>query len=210
VGDLPGLAVGHVLGDVALLASVGVIDPRLGQVESAVQGCVPPGRGIGQEDADLAVLLLAQPSAPLAGHAAAVLALLGKGGGVQDDDPAGLAPFLGDIPPHLGGDRLVVPGPLADEHLEVLAGDGGLGGDRLDGLPLQAAEQAPDEGRGMATLLLAREQGEVAFQESRDVVTATTDIVGGNLGVVEQGLGLGVIKQRHGGTSGGVTPRDSS
>ena len=57
---------------------------------------MPPGRDIGREDAELAVLLLARPAAPLAGHAETVLALLGEGGGVQDDDPLGFAQFLGD------------------------------------------------------------------------------------------------------------------
>ena len=51
------------------------------------------------------------------------------------------------------------PGSLTDEHLEVLAGKAGLVGDRLDGLPLEAAQQAPDEGCGMVALLLSIEQG---------------------------------------------------
>ena len=111
MGDLPGLLVGQILGDVALLAPVGVIDPLLGPVEPAVQGGMPLGRGIGQEDAELAVFFLAQATTPLASHAAAVLALLGEGGGVQDDDALGIGQFLGDMATHLGDDRLVVPGP---------------------------------------------------------------------------------------------------
>jgi hypothetical protein len=161
-----------------LLASIRVIDPFPGRVEPAGQRCVPLGRGIGQEDADPAILRLVQPAAPLAGHAATLPALLGKRGTVQDDDAAGLSEFLGDRLADLGDHRLIVPNPLADEHRKVLAGDAGPGGDGLDGLPLQATEQAPDERGGMARLLLAVEQGEVAFQESSDVVTATTDVIG--------------------------------
>ena len=33
------------------------------------------------------------------------------------------------------------------------------------------------------------------------MVAATADVVGGDLGVGEQGLGLGVVQQRHGGAS---------
>jgi hypothetical protein len=49
----------------------------------------------------------------------------------------------------------------------------------------------------MVALLLSTEQGEITFQESRDVVTASPDIVGRDLGVLEQCLGLGIIEQRH-------------
>ena len=62
----------------------------------------------------------------------------------------------------------------------------------------------------MAPLLLAVEQGEVALEESREVVAAPANVVGGDHRVVEQSLGLGVIRQRYGGISGGITPRGSS
>ena len=45
--------------------------------------------GVGQEDADLAVIDLAEPAALLAGHAAGVSAFLGEGTGI--DDPDGIA-----------------------------------------------------------------------------------------------------------------------
>ena len=141
----------------ALLAPLGVAHPVLGQVEPAVQRRVSLGGGIGQEDADLAVLLFAQPAAPLAGDPAAVGALLGEAAGVDHDPAAVLGQLLADVPPQFGHDLLVVPDAAADEELEVLAGDAGLGGDRLDGLPLQPAEQPPDEGGGVPALLLAVE-----------------------------------------------------
>jgi hypothetical protein len=50
----------------------------------------------------------------------------------------------------------------------------------------------------VAALLLAVEQREVAVQEAGDVVTAPADVAGRDLGVGEEGLGLGLVQQRHG------------
>jgi len=87
---------------------------------------------------------------------------------------------------------------LTDEHLEVLAGDAGLSSDRLDGLSFQAAEQSPDEGRGMTALFLAVEQGEVAMEEPSQVSPAGADVVGGDGGVGQEGDGLGMLQDGHG------------
>ncbi len=192
--DLPGLAVGHVRGDVTLLAPHGVIDPVLGQVQAAVQQGVPLGRGVGQEDAELTVFLLAQPAAPLAGHPTAVGPLLGEGAGVEHDHALRFRQLLAHVPLQFGHDFLVVPDAAADEELEVLAGDTGLGGDRLDRLPGEPAEEPSDEGAGVPALFFAVEQRQIALQEARDVVTAAADVVGGDFGVGEQGLSLRVVQ----------------
>lgn len=183
------------------LAPLGVCGPLLGQVKATVQGRVSLRGHVGQEDAELAVVDLAQAAAPLAGHAAAVAPLLGEAGRVDDDYAVGLGQLRADVPAQLGHDGLVIPGPTADEVLEVLARDAGLPGDRLGALAFQAAEQATDEGRGVPALLLPVEPGQVALQEAREVVTEAPDVFRQDHGVGEQGLSFGVIKERHGGVS---------
>ena len=181
--------------DVALLAPGRVVGPVLGQVEPAVQRGVAGRRGVGQEDADLAVVDLAQPAAPLAGDAAGLGPLLGEGAGVDDHDAVGLGEFLADVEPQFGHDGLVVPLARADEELDRLAGQPGLDGDRLAGLALQAAEQAADDQGGVLALLGAIELGQIALEEAGQAVGAVADGVGGDGGVVQEGLGLGVIQE---------------
>src|SRR5262249_57713458 len=75
--DAPALLEGHVRGDVGLAAVPAVRGPLGRQVEAvADQGLAAPA-GVGQEITDLAVVDLAQAAAPLAGHAAGVVPLLG-------------------------------------------------------------------------------------------------------------------------------------
>ena len=139
---------------------------------------MPLGRDIGQKDADLAIVLLAQPTTPLPGDAATVGALLGEAAGVEHQDSVGVGQFVGDMPTQFVGDGPVVPGPGTDEILEILAGDAGLGGDGLDTFSFQAAEQALDKRPGMPTLLLAGEEREVALEEVLEVVGTALDVVG--------------------------------
>ena len=88
--------------------------------------------------------------------------------------------------------------PDADEELDRLAGQAGLDGDRLAGLALQAAEQAADDQGGVVALLDAIELGQIALQEPGQPVGTAPDGVGSDGGVVQEGLGLGVIQERHG------------
>jgi hypothetical protein len=74
------------LGDVALLAAVGVLVPLLGQIQATVQRSMTFAAGVDQEDADLTVIDLAEPAAPLAAHAAGVGAFLGEGAAIDDED----------------------------------------------------------------------------------------------------------------------------
>ncbi len=114
------------------LASFGIVGPVLGQGQLGVQRGMPLGRDIGQEDADLAIVFLAQPPAPLAGDPATVGALFGEAGGVEHQNAVGFGQFLGHVPTQFSEDRLIVPGSRADEILEVFAWDADLCGDRLD------------------------------------------------------------------------------
>src|SRR3954447_16231697 len=120
-----------------LRTAVRVVGPPLGQIEPAVQRRVPAGGGIDEEDAEWAVVLLAEPATPLPGHAARLGPRLGEAAGVQDQDGLLIAQRLADLAAQLGHDSLVVPLAGADEELDGLAVDAGLDGDRLAGLALQ-------------------------------------------------------------------------
>jgi hypothetical protein len=64
--------------DADLTTAFLIEDPLLGPIELVLQQG-RAGRGdADEEDADLAVVLLAEPAAPLAGHAGGVVALLGR------------------------------------------------------------------------------------------------------------------------------------
>src|SRR4029079_7206243 len=107
-------------------AAVRVVGPLLGQVEPPVQRRVPTGGGMDEEDTDLAVVLLAEPAAPLPGHAARRGPRLGEAAGVEDQDGLIVAERLADLAAQLGHDGLVVPLAGADEELDGLAVDAGL------------------------------------------------------------------------------------
>lgn len=154
---------------------------------------------LGQEDTDLAVIDLAQPAAPLPGHAAGRRALLGKPRPVQDEDPLVVAQFLGDVAPQFAPDGVVVPPAGADEQLQGPPFEAGLGGDGLGGLALEASELALEDDAGVLALLLAVEEGEVAPDEVLQAGGAGVEVVGGELGIAEQGPGVGVIEQVHSG-----------
>jgi hypothetical protein len=98
-------------------------------------------------------------------------------------------------------DGLVVPLAGADEELDRLAVDARLDGDRLAGLALQAAEQAAKDGGGVDPLLGAVEAGQIAPEEQGQTVSAAADGLGGQDGIGQQGPGVGVVQERHGGPS---------
>jgi hypothetical protein len=105
------------------------------------------------------------------------------------------------VGPQLSHHGLVVPLAGADEELDRLAGQPGLDGDRLAGLALQAADQSADDQGGVLTLLGAVELRQVPLEEGGQAVGAVVDGVGGDGGVVQEGLSLGVIQERHRGAS---------
>src|SRR5262249_31784312 len=96
-------------------------------------------------------------------------------------------------------DGAVVPATGADKQLQGAALLAGQGGDGFGGLALQAGELAAQHGQGMVALLGAVEQGEVALGEGGQAVGAGADGVGGNFGDREQGPGVGVVEDVHGG-----------
>jgi hypothetical protein len=101
----------------------------------------------------------------------------------------------------LGQDRLVVPPAGADEELDRLAVDARLDRDRLARRAPQAAEQAPDDEGGAGAPLGAAEAGQRAAEEGGEAILAAADGLGGEDGVGQEGLGSGMIEERHGGPS---------
>jgi hypothetical protein len=67
---------------------------------------------------------------------------------------------------------------------------------------MQVAEASLDDDARQVALLGAVEAGQVALQEGGEAGAAAGDVIGGQRGVGEQGLGLGVFEQGHGGPSG--------
>src|SRR5262249_43408515 len=153
--------------------------PALGQVELTVQRRVPAGGGVGEGDAKLAVVLLAEPAAPLPRHPARLTPRLGEAAGVEDQDRLRVGQHLAEVAAEFGHDGLVVPAACADEVLDRLAVDAGLDGDRLAGLALEPAEQAADDERGVGPLLGAVEAWQIALEKGRNPVLTAADLVGG-------------------------------
>ena len=128
-GDLRLGAERQALGDVGLVAPAPglgrVLVPGLGQVEPVVQQRRPRGGDADQEDADLAVVLLAEPAVVLPRHAGALGPLLGEGRLVDDADDADRragrrgGQLVGEGGLDLGLDVVVLPGGDVDELLEA-------------------------------------------------------------------------------------------
>lgn len=101
----------------------------------------------------------------------------------------------GEVMTQFAHDGLVVPGARANEVLYGLAAASGEVGDGLGGLALQAREFAVENDLGQLTLFGAEEAGEVAAQEDAQAAEAAANSGGGNLGIGQEGLGLGVLQQ---------------
>src|SRR5205807_769272 len=102
--------------------------PRRRRDRTAPPACGPgrradAGGGVGEEDADLAVVLLAEPAAPLPGDPARLAARLGEAAGVEDQDRPRVGEDLADVAAEFGHDGVVVPAACADEVLDGLAVD---------------------------------------------------------------------------------------
>ena len=136
------------------------------QVEPVVQQGDPRGGDADQEDADLAVVLLAQPAVVLPGHAGALGPLLGEGALVEHAHHADRrarrrgGQLIGEDALEFGLDIIVLPGGHGDELLE--AGDLAVAdaeGDRLDALAFGAAQEALEIGIGMILGLASCRRG---------------------------------------------------
>ena len=88
LGQLPPLLLGNPR---ALSSRLGSVEPAFGQVEAHRQRVVPPRADVMDRDGHLAVGLLAQGAAVLPLDADGVLALLGEGDIVEEEDAVGVA-----------------------------------------------------------------------------------------------------------------------
>src|SRR5277367_4542048 len=99
----------------ALLATIVVFGPLRRQEQLVIEQEVAVPADVTEEDTDLAVVDLAQPSAPLPLDAARVLTFLGEGGAVTGEDALGITPDLDDMLPHTFQHNPILPGRGADE-----------------------------------------------------------------------------------------------
>jgi len=169
------------------------------ELEARVQEGFAVPRGVGEEDADLAVIDFAQAATPLAVDATGVGPLLGKAGGVEDEDTLAVGQLRGDMAAEFVEQGTILPAAGTDEELQGAEFLAGLGGDGFGGLALQGGELALQHSEGMAALLAAVEEGQVTLSEGGQVVHAGADGSGGNDGVAEEGLGCGLLENIHGG-----------
>ena len=133
-------AVADLLRDPTFLAALPVLGPLPGQVEPEVDQGMLGIADVAQEDADLAVLDLAEPAAPLPLHADRGGSLLGEGRGVEHEHGVAAADGVGDLTGQLVDEGVVVPGHLADEALDGLAVEVVAVGDRLGVLAIEVGE----------------------------------------------------------------------
>src|SRR5262249_3438860 len=141
---------------------------------------------VAEVEADLAVVDLAEPAAPLPLDADGFRPLLGEGGGVEDQDAVGLTPFGADLPHQFGEAGLVVPGGLDDELLQALAFAVVEVGDGLHVLALQVGNQALDVVLGVALLPGDVQRRGEGFEEGLQPRHHAAQQAGRDLGIVEQ------------------------
>ena len=154
-------------------------------------------RDISHVDTDLTVLDLAEPAAPLPGHADRLVPLLGEGRGVEDDHPVRLAEPFPDL---LGEDRergAMVPVGLADEPLHRLAILVEQISDPLGGLVFQMGEQA-GEVFGGASLLAGSQRGAERVDEGLEPVEQAPHRIRRDLGLGHHLLEPLLISHDHG------------
>src|SRR5271156_1016543 len=152
-------------GYMAFRSTCFVSRPILGQAELSVQRAITRRGGVSQEHADLAVVHLPQPTAPLTADAAGFSPLLGEGAGVDNHDAIRAFQFFADMGAQLSHHSLVVPLARADEELDRFARQPGLDGDWLTGLALQTTDKAAYDQGGVDALLDAIELGQVTLEE---------------------------------------------
>jgi hypothetical protein len=120
-------------------------------------------------------------------------------GKVEDEDRLGVAEFLADVALQFVEDRLVVPAARTHEELEGPTFQAGLRGDGFNGLAWEAGELAGQDGEGVPALFRAVEAGEVALGEGGEAAFAGADVVSREFGIVQQGLGVGMVENVQGG-----------
>src|SRR6516165_781582 len=196
-GDPPLLLKHNFFGHVALLAPYRIVRPFLVQIQTPVQRCVTLARCIGQEHSHLAILKLAEASAPLTIHAARLRSLLREGTTIDNKDAIGITQLLADMAAQFGHDLFVIPQTRADKMLHRLTRSIHPIRDRLGGLSFQVAQLSLNHQRRQFPLLGPIKQRQIALQKLREAFLAASNDRRGNYSVSQQSLGLGCVEQRH-------------
>lgn len=157
--------------------------PRPGEIEVRVDKGRASTSGVGEVDADLAVVLPARPTAPLALDAHGFGPFLGEGAQIEDDHTLGIPELLADMEVEFAPNRVVAPSPGADETLQGTAMLSVVHGDGLDALARQVAQEAFDVGAGMLPLLGPVEGGVVPPDEPVEVLEARSQPLSRDLDV---------------------------
>ena len=165
VGQFPSLAEHSLLRHADAGAAIRVASPRLGQIELRVDESVSSNGRVPEVVANLAVIYLAQPPAPLPLHANRVRSLLVKARVVHHQDAAGIADLPCDLGSYLLANPLVLPAPRANEGLQRPTRQADAGRNGLDRFPFQVAQQAPYEHAQMPALLCAQHEAPVGHEE---------------------------------------------
>ena len=161
---------------------------------------------VGHVDADLAVLDLAEPAAPLPRHADRLGPLLGERRGVEDDHAVGLAEVLADLTGQSVEQRLWSQGtyptnfcrPLAFLVVEV--------GDRLAGLALELGEQAGHVLGGMPPLLGLGRATRERLDERLEPIEQALHQLGRDLGLGQHLFQSKLVSPFHDRLPSGTTP----
>ena len=105
--------------------------------------------------------------------------------------------FLAHVPEQFVRDGLIVPAAGTDKQLQRPAFFAGLRRDRFGGLTLQAGQFAAQHGAGVLALFVAVEAGQVADEEGFEAGGTRLHGSGRDLGIVEQGLRIGMVENVH-------------
>jgi hypothetical protein len=137
---------------------------------------------VAEEDADLAIVDLAEAAAPWPLDADGRLPFRGESRGIEDEHRVGAAQRRGDLAVQFVHRRHVVPRGGAEEVLQGLAVEVKALGDGLGILVLEAGEV----GAGMRLTLRAGERGDEGMREALEAVDDATERGGWDLRVSEQ------------------------
>ena len=128
---------------------------------------------------------LAQPAAILALDAAGVIALLGEGRTITEEDAVGVIPDLADMLAEFGQDALIVPGRYTDEVLEDLATHAHMVSNGLTGLAGQRGQFALEDVLRVGPLLAPLEQRPVPLQKRLDALADLNHLFDGENRIVQ-------------------------
>src|SRR5262249_51260965 len=185
-------------GHAGLLAASFVPGPLLRQEEAEIDQGVALMADVAEVDADLAIVDLAEPAAPLTLHADGLVALLDEGGGVEDQHAVGRAETLADLACKFADEGLVVPGGLAEELLESLAFAVVQVGDALGVLARKVGEQSADVVMSVGAMLATAQGTDEGFEERLQTRQQAAQQSGADLRVAEQLIQAGLIAAFHG------------